>query len=76
MTNVPWDDCKVAFGIDDADPFDDIDCMKEMLPKGWEVNEVDGTGARWVVVFRVTGPVSHADGDRVRKALKRIGAIT
>lgn len=72
MPKPPWDDCKVAFGIDNADPFDTE--RSEPLPSGWELNEVDGTGARWVAVFRVAGIPTVEDGQLVNRWLRKIGA--
>lgn len=80
MSKTPWDDCKVAFGVDDGDPFDDSTifenlCAGRGLPRGWVLDEVDGTGARWVAVFRVDGVPSPSSGKRVRATLRSIGAI-
>lgn len=72
---IPWSDCKVAFSIGNADPFDSVDCERgTRLPRGWELSEVDGTGGRWVVVFRVKGIPATEDGERVKRWLRRIGA--
>jgi hypothetical protein len=73
VSKAPWDDCKVAFGIDNADPFDTD--RPEPLPRGWKLNEVDGSGARWVAVFRVKGIPTAADGTAVKRWLRKIGAI-
>ena len=73
MPRTPWCDCKVAFGIEDADPFD-IE-RTEPLPRGWTLNEVDGTGARWVAVFRVSGIPTTEDGRAVKRWLRKIGAM-
>jgi hypothetical protein len=78
--SAPWDDCKIAIGVDDGDPFDSPTifenlCAGRGLPRGWVLDEVDGTGARWVAVFRVAGfPTAYA-GKRVRAALRSIGAL-
>jgi hypothetical protein len=75
----PWDDCKVAFGIDDAAPFDDVSSPKSVwdhpLPKGWQLVEIDGAGARYVAVFRVSVMPTVEDGKAVRRWLRRIHAI-
>jgi len=82
-----WDDCKVVFGIDDDEavmslfysgPYGGASkhAKKLGLPAGWTLNEVDGTGARWVAVFRVDGVPTARDGKRVIEVLKRLGALT
>lgn len=84
----PWDDCKVAFGIEDDRPFDNRKLFARAgrcgphgvrkspcpLPGGWTLDQVDGAGARWVVVFRVDGVPSVEDGERVAAWLRKIGA--
>ncbi len=83
----PWDDCKVAFGIDDDQAVEKLfysgppsgearHAKKLGLPSGWTLNEVDGAGARWVAVFRVRGVPTVRDGKRVVEVLKRLGAMT
>lgn len=77
----PWDDLKVAFGIDNDAPFDDHTiwenlCAGHGLPRGWALNEVDGTGARWVAVFRVAVMPTAYAGRRVRSMLRTIGALS
>lgn len=83
----PWDDCKVAFGIDDDQAVEKLfysgipsgesrHAKKLGLPPGWTLNEVDGAGARWVAVFRVDGVPTVADGKRVIALLRSIGALT
>jgi len=76
-STAPWDDCKVAFSIHNPDPFDDTGpngVWHAPLPKGWELNEIDGTGARYVAVFRVAGLPSATDGKTVKDWLKKVGA--
>ena len=74
MRNTPWNDCQVAFGIDDD--IDD-DLLLPMLDQanwseGWEFTESDGTGARTVLIFRVTGQLTHEDGKRTKLLIRRI----
>ena len=72
--NAPWDDCKVAFSIDNADAFDqwwDDPKHAEDLPHGWSVVEIDSSGARYVVVFQIEGMPTKADGQKVKKFLNR-----
>lgn len=82
----PWDDCKVAFGIDDDEAvaalfyvgpprFEARHAAKHGLPPGWTLDEVDGAGARWVAVFRVDGVPTTRDGKRVLAILKNLGAL-
>lgn len=75
MSKAPWGDCKVAFGIDNAEPFDDNLLWKQRLPRGWELNEIDGAGARYVAVFRVIGIPTVADGAAIKRWLRKVGAI-
>lgn len=72
----PWDDCKVAYGIDE----DRVLCRRcekhtLELPAGWSLTEVDGAGARLVAVFRVDGVPRVEDGKAVLSMLRRIRAI-
>jgi hypothetical protein len=82
----PWDDCKIAFGIEDDEAVEKLfysgapsgearHGKKLGLPVGWTLDEVDGTGARWVAVFRVHGVPTVRDGKRVVEVLKRLGAM-
>ena len=73
---VPWDDLKVAFGIDNADVFDDWLDDDMPLPHGWRFNEVDTSGGRAVVVFRVKGAPTCEAGVEVALMLEEIGANT
>jgi len=73
-TDLPWSDCKVAFSIEDADPFDQHGVLDGRLPNGWELDEVDGTGARWVVIFRVMATLTVGDGRAVAALLIEVGA--
>lgn len=79
-TGTPWSDCKVAFDVDNDVPFDDrlvfeTLCAGTGLPRGWVLDEVDGTGARWVAVFRVSVFPTKYAGKRIRSTLRAIGAI-
>lgn len=86
LTKPPWDDCKVAFGIDDERAIEVLFYSGPTsgaarhakglgLPPGWVLNEVDGAGARWVAVFRVAGLPTVEDGRAVKRLLRTIGAI-
>jgi hypothetical protein len=68
----PWDDCKVAYGVTDGPAVWDKlaePAWAAKLPDGWKPLELDGAGARWVIVFRVAG-LSAADGYAVRRLLR------
>lgn len=76
VIEAPWCDCKVAFGIDDDAPlWRRYDKGTLGLPADWSLTEVDGAGARLVVVFRVEGVPRPEDGKLVMKMLRRIRAI-
>lgn len=72
----PWDDCKVAFGFDNPEVFEawmeETDDGRGLLPEGWTLCECDGSGARYVVVFRVEGPLRAEDGLAVQAILAAI----
>lgn len=80
----PWDDCKVAFGFDEQERDSEEllnniwdaeirDSESSIWPKGWSINEVDTSGARMVVVFRIkAGVPSHSDGRLVRGLLDKV----
>lgn len=70
MSTVPWSDCKVAFSIDDPE----IDLTELPVPRGWELVEIDSTGARAVAVFRVSGIPCIEDGNDVLLELESFGA--
>lgn len=73
---MPWSDCKVAFGIDEPEPiwdaFSNADCSPRDLPPGWSLCETDGTGARYVAVFRVEGDLRKEDGATVAASIKKV----
>ncbi len=76
----PWSDCKVAYGIDDADRAwgrlaPENGTPAATLPDGWSLNETDCSGARCVAIFRIDGVPSVEDGKVVLALLCRIGAI-
>lgn len=74
--DAPWDDCKVAYGIDDQEQiWRQYGKRPLQLPAGWSLDETDGSGARLVVVFRVEGVPTSADGKAVKTLLRRIRAI-
>lgn len=68
MTDLPWDDMKVAFSVDDADAVWDHNDW----PEGWEMVETDSSGARVVAIFRVSGMIREEDGVTVLQTLHRI----
>jgi hypothetical protein len=73
---LPWDDCKVAFGITKnyaavEDYF--VKCTDNRhFPVGWHLSEKDDAGGRCVVVFRVEGELKKEDGEKVRKFLDNL----
>ena len=70
----PWSDCKVAFGINNPDRWISAhDRGAIVLPFGWEWNEVDSSGARSVIVFRVEGVPTVEDGREVARTIRRFG---
>lgn len=74
----PWDDCKVAFGVDDDAGlwrWSEKAAPKASLPTGWAFDGTDGSGARLVAIFRVDGIPAASDGNRVLAFLRRIRAI-
>ncbi len=73
---VPWDDCKVAFGVDaDADAlFAWAERFAKHFPKGWKFDGTDSSGARMVALFSVQGIVDRADGETVAKSLRSLEA--
>lgn len=75
--NLPWDDLKVAYSIDNDDAVWDAFYVKHThtLPLGWELDETDCSGARCVAVFRVTGPLREENGEHVQELLIDCGAI-
>ncbi|MFW6855334.1 hypothetical protein ACODYM_29005 [Burkholderia gladioli] len=76
---LPWSDCKVAFGID-CDPdavwsaFGTTGNQRGSLPAGWQLNETDASGARAVAIFRVDHSPRAADGQVVCELLERLSS--
>ena len=68
---MPWSDCKVAFPIYDSEAVWNSD-IKLNLPDEWTLIETDGTGARYVAIFRVNGIPKIEDGEKVGKILLKI----
>lgn len=71
----PWSDLKVAFDAPDVfdTPDEAFDAFAALqVPRGWVVNEIDGAGARLVVVFRVDHPPSCEEGEAVVTALNSL----
>lgn len=76
---LPWSDLKVAF--DWTPPYNDDDpedfgglglLMKQAWPEGWEITEVDGSGARYVAVFRVEGMPAIREAQAVEAKLLQL----
>lgn len=83
IDDVPWGDCKVAYGWDGTDEADDLlndiwdeevrDRASSIWPQGWSINETDASGVRCVVVFRVEGKLpTREDGERVQELISTI----
>lgn len=75
MSELPWSDCKVAYGIEDDGPlwrWHDRHNYKPPLPTGWSICETDASGARLVVVFRVEGELRQEDGEKVAAILRKL----
>jgi hypothetical protein len=83
IDELPWGDCKVAFGWDASDEGDELlteiwdeeiaDRSKSIWPEGWSINETDGAGARYVIVFRIEGNLpTREDGERVQELVSMI----
>lgn len=74
---LPWSDCKVAFDLN-TDPDDFWTWYdgegRHLMPRGWGLNETDGTGARYVAVFRVEVMPSAEDGATVAHLIKSFEA--
>lgn len=72
-----WDDMKVAFSIEDEERFITWAAKTRAFysdgtagfPKGWELVETNGAGARCVAVFRVEGWFRPKDAAAVGKLL-------
>lgn len=45
---------------------EETDDGKGLLPTGWSLCEIDGSGARYVAVFRVDGMLREVNGQAVR----------
>jgi hypothetical protein len=74
MAALPWSDLKVCYGINNPDRFwRAYDRGALDLPKGWSLNETDGTGARCVVLFRVEVLPTIEDGRKVAAIIRRFG---
>lgn len=79
MEEVPWDDCKVAFGVKDDAPlwrWIDKHNYKPPLPAGWSIDGTDYTGARIVAIFRVEGPLRIEDGSAVAASLRKLRILS
>ena len=84
MKTMPWDDCKVAFKINDPDK---IECewelwnggMFDQLPAGWQMNGIStkvNAGEYCVTqefaIFKVEVALRREDGEAVAKILAHI----
>jgi hypothetical protein len=79
MSELPWCDCKVAYGIEEEEPlwaWHDKYNYKPPLPTGWSLCETDGSGGRMVAIFRIEGEPRREDGDRVAQILSELGIST
>jgi hypothetical protein len=72
--DVPWSDCKIAFGVHDGDSIWDLydTQIKPYISEKWELWGTDGSGARWVVIFRVNGIPTREEGEKVKSILEKI----
>lgn len=68
MKELPWSDCKVAFGCEEPDALNEE--FEKELPPGWSLDEFDSAGARSVVVFCVEGMLRVRDGKRVEGLIR------
>lgn len=77
LAELPWVDCKIAFGIDNDEP---LTPTGRRLPvcrvRGWDLIEVRGHQCGCVAIFRVRRTVipTKADGAKVAAWLVEIGA--
>jgi hypothetical protein len=73
VLEIPWDDCKVAYGVDDAEAFygwmEATKDGRDVLPAGWSFCETAGSGEQFVAVFRVEGALRVEDGRAVAAIL-------
>lgn len=68
---VPWDDLKVAYGVDDDRAlWTAADAKQLCLPAGWALNATNGAGARAVAIFRVDHAPTLVEGRAVRAAIQ------
>lgn len=70
--SAPWDDCKVAFGVEGESTVESMWYDNSMLPPGWSLDETDTSGARVVAVFRVEGRLTQKDGEAVERLLRSL----
>lgn len=72
MVAPPWDDLKVAFGINNPERlWRAAEAGLLVLPAGWHFDETDCAGARCVAVFRVEAVVPTVVDARLVKAQLR-----
>jgi hypothetical protein len=83
VDEIPWGDCKVAYGWDATDEGDELlteiwdeeiaDRSKSIWPEGWSIDETDSSGARCVIVFRISDVLpTREDGKRVQELVSMI----
>lgn len=73
MREMPWDDLKVCFGIENPDRlWAAFDKRKLTLPEGWELCETGISGAAgYYCLFRVEVLPTQADAYKVKAELRR-----
>lgn len=72
----PWDDCKIAFGLDWSDELDALtdewcERPRDGFPPGWEFDGVDFSGAQAVALFRVEGFPTAEAASTIRAAIAK-----
>lgn len=77
----PWGDCKVAFDYDPQtddweiilkDVWDQDMQEGNVWPNGWSLNEIDSSGARRVLIFRIEGDLRRQDGEIVKSLIEKM----
>lgn len=70
----PWCDMKAAYPVTNPDRlWRALDRGALDLPDGWSLVETDGSGARYVALFRIAGVPTVEDGRRVAATVRRFG---
>ena len=77
---LPWGDCKVAFGVHDQNEIWKYLGIKgewlDRVPDGWTLEETDSSYARCVAIFRVEKIPSIEDGRVIVQLIAKIDKIT